>query len=407
VPSSIYDGGITMKIEDDLREALQRGAGSAAPSSDAWDRIDRRRRERDQPSTQRRLGIILVAAAVAVGGIGVAIKAFDRDDASVLQSPAASVEPIGSVHTFNLGWDPSSEASYGIASRDGFAWVSGYHHLTLFGPNGAQSAADFKQGPFSLSSSSSATWAAGFEPGTGSYVTRFPLGSAVPDLTVPIPDDLSVSDVEATDADVWVFTYQRSGADGNLGTLLRVDPATGEMVKSVVLRDALPASVGNDPMVYATSADEGALWILTAEVVGGNLGKITLVRLDASTYATRVYDPGRVSAVVAGGGAVWLPAEHGAIRLDPDTGKTTVVDVPATNSSPFAASGSTAWYLGGTATQVDLVRLDVDGEGIHVGMDLQVQRRSAWGSVNASYDGAGTVWLLYESGPLQEVSVGT
>jgi hypothetical protein len=396
-----------MKIENDLREALQRAADSAAPSSDAWDEIDRRRREPDQASAQRRLGVVLVAAAIAIGGIVVAVEAFDRGDASVSQtSPAASSAPIGSVQTIDLGWD-SSEASYGIASRDGYAWVSGYHHLTLFGPDGDQSPADFKQGPFGLSSSSTATWAAGFEPGTGSYVARFPLGSAVPDLVTPIPDDLSVHGVVATDAAVWVFAYQRGGEDGNLGTLIQVDPDTGQMIKSVGLKETLPNSVGNDPLVYATSADDDALWVLTAEIAGGELGKITLARLDASTYATRIYDPGRVSAFVAGSGAVWLPAEHGAIRLDPNTGDTTSVDLPGAHPWPFAVTGDSAWFLGGTATESELIRVDAGGEGIHVGLEVPVPRHSGWGSVEASYDGAGTVWLLYESGPLQRVSVGT
>ncbi len=396
-----------MKIEDELREALRRGADSAAPSSDAWDRIELRRREPDQPSAQRRLGIMLAAAAIAIGGTVVAVEAFDRGDASVpRKSPATSLAPFGSVQTFDLRWEPS-EASYDIASRDGYAWVSGYHHLTLFGPTDAQSSAAFKQGPFGLSSSSSATWAVGFEPGTGSYAARFPLGTAEPDLMVPIGDDLSVHGVVATDAAVWVFADQRGNVDGNLGTLIRLDPTTGTIVEKLVLSDALPASVGNDPIVYATSGDEDALWILTAEIGGGELGKMSLVRLDASTYQTRIYDPGLVSALVAGGGAVWLPAEHGAIRLDPDTGRTTRIDVPSAHPWPFAAAGDSAWFLGGTPTEVELIRVDVDEEGIHVGMDVAVPRRSDWGSVDATYDGAGAVWLLYEGGPLQKVSVGS
>ena len=395
-----------MKIEDELRDALQRGADSAAPSADAWDRIEHRRREPNRPSVQQRLGVIVVAAAIAVSGIVVAIKAFDRGDSVPQKSPAASLAPIGSVQTIDLGWD-SSEASYGIASRDGYAWASGYHHLTVIGPSDEQTPADFKQGPFGLSSSSTATWTAGFEPGTGSYVARFPLVSAVPDLITPIADDLSVNGVVATDAAVWVFAYQRGGHDGNLGTLIRLDPDTGNVLKRMGLQETLPPGVGNDPIVYATSADDDALWILTAELAGGELGRITLVRLDASTYATHIYDPGRVSTFVVGSGAVWLPAEHGAIRLDPDTGNTTSVDLPAAHPWPFAVSGDSAWFLGGTATEVHVIRVDGDAEGIHVGMEVAVPRQSGWGSVDASYDGAGTVWLLYESGPLQEVSVGT
>jgi hypothetical protein len=394
-----------MKIEDDLREALERASRSATPSSDAWDSIDRRRRDPDQSSTQRRLGIILVAAAIAVSGLAVAIKAFDQGGASLPHDTPEPLAPIGSVQTFDLGWDPS-ESSNAITSNDGYAWVAGNQTTTLVGSDGTMTPIPFEQGPFGLSASSSGAWAVGFEPGSGSYVAHMGVGSANPGLIQPLPNDLSVSSVVATDKAVWVFGGRRDQTDGTLGTLLRVDPNSFAIVKRIELNGAMPSAVGTDPIVYATSADGDALWILTAEVAGGELGKITLVRLDASTYATRVYDPGRVSAVVAGGGAVWLPAEHGVIRLDPATGNTTHVEVPTAHPWPFAATDNSAWYLGGTATQVDLVRLDVDGERVQIGMELHVSRQSEWGSVAASYDGAGTVWLLYENGRLQKVSVG-
>jgi hypothetical protein len=212
--------------------------------------------------------------------------------------------------------------------------------------------------------------------------------------------------VVATDLAVWVFAYGGT-EDGSLGTLLRLDPATGNTVKTMVLNDVVPATVGHDPIVYATSADEDALWILTAEVAGGELGKITLVRLDASSYQTRVFDPGRVAAFAVGGGAIWLPAAHGAIRLDQESGNETRVEVPGAHPWPFAVSGDSAWFVAGTATEIELVRLDVDGEGIKVGLDVPVPRQSSWGSVDASYDGDGSVWLLYETGRLQKVSVGS
>jgi hypothetical protein len=123
-----------MKIEDDLREALQRAARSATPSSDAWETIDRRRRDPVTVSAQRRLGVVLVAAAIAVGGIAVAIKAFDRHDASGPQNSPASSLPVGSVQTFDLAWEPS-ESRYDIAAIAGYAWASGYHSLTLVGPD--------------------------------------------------------------------------------------------------------------------------------------------------------------------------------------------------------------------------------------------------------------------------------
>jgi hypothetical protein len=394
-----------MKIEDDLKAALARAATSANPSADAWERIERRSNEPHQPSTGKRIVVALVAALIGLGGVALATRAFDRGGASNTQhSPVASHAPVGSVEPFDLGWD-ASESSSALSSLDGYAWEAGNQHSALVDQAGGLTPLPFKQGPFSLASSSSETWATGFEPGTGNYVARFQPGNAVPDLTVQI-GDLGLPQVVATDTAIWVFGYERGTDDGGLGTLLRLDPNTGAVVKKVPLSSIAPTNLDH-AIVYATSADDQAVWILMAELRSGELGTISLVRLDASTYKATAYDPGRVAALVAGGGAVWLPGEHGPVRLDPATGKLTPLDIPDEGAYPFAASQDAVWFLGGTATRVELFRLDlVNGEPAGVGLHLSVDRDRLWGSVDASFDGAGSVWLLYESGPLQQVQVG-
>jgi hypothetical protein len=85
----------------------------------------------------------------------------------------------------------------------------------------------------------------------------------------------------------------------------------------------------------------------------------------------------------------------------------TPLNIPDEGAYPFAASHDAVWFLGGSTTTVELFRLDlVNGEPAGIGLHLSVDRHPLWGSVDASFDGSGSVWLLYESGPLQEVQVG-
>jgi hypothetical protein len=395
-----------MKIEDELKDALARAATSANSSPDAWERIERRSGGPHEPSTGKRIVVALVAALIGLGGVAVATRAFDRGGASnTQQSPVASHGPIGSVQTFNLGWD-ASESSSALSSLDGYAWEAGNQHSAMVASSGELTPLPFKQAPFGLASSSSATWAVGYDPRSGDYAARFPAGSAVPDLTIPM--DFGVNgEVVATDNAVWVLGYDHGGGDGKLGSVVRLDPNTGKVVKRLALNSILPAGISTDSILYATSGDDAALWLLIAELRNGELGQISLVRLDAATYETKASDAGRVSKLVAGDGAVWLPGEHGPVRLDPATGSSTQLAIPDEGAYPFAASQDAVWFLGGSASTIELFRLDlVNGEPAGVGLHVSVDRKPSWGSVDASFDGAGSIWLLYESGPLQEVQVG-
>jgi streptogramin lyase len=406
--TSLVQDGVVLTVTHPLDAAPDPSAGSSSfPLSASDFQVN------PGPADTSGLGFTIdgvhYLAALEVGSAASSadVTAMDEVIASI-RPPSSTASPstaIGSVQTIDLGWD-SSESSTALASLQGFAWVSGYRHSSLIDQAGESTPLPFKQGPFSLSSSASATWATGYEPGSGDYVARFQPGSAVPDLmTVPI-GDLGLPQVVATNTALWVFGDDRQTDDGSLGTLLRLDPNTGAVVKKVRLDTIAPTGLEH-AIVYATSADDQAVWIVMAELRNEELGTISLVRLDASTYETTTYDPGRVAALVAGDGAVWLPGEHGPVRLDPVTGQTLPLDIPDEGAVPFAASKDAVWFLGGSSTTVELFRLDlINGEPAGVGLDLTVDRGRLWGFVTASFDDAGSVWLLYESGPLQEVQVG-
>jgi hypothetical protein len=64
-----------MSIEDDLRTSLRRAARTAEPSPDAWDRLVSARPP--GPPRRSRLAAGIVAAAVALGGFVLVVRAFD------------------------------------------------------------------------------------------------------------------------------------------------------------------------------------------------------------------------------------------------------------------------------------------------------------------------------------------
>jgi hypothetical protein len=391
---------MTMKIEDELRRTLRQAAQTAAPSPDAWDRIEQRR-----PTAARQLLVIAVAFAIGTLGVVVALRSFDGHGRAMPDRSPASSAPVGTVRMIELDWGPTESAS-GIAALGGYAWTAGNQSSALIGLDGTVTPLPFTQAPFSISSSSLATWAAGYEPEMRDhdYVARFPVGSASPDLLVPL-HDIGLSQVVASDSATWVLGYPESS--DSLGTLLQLDPTSGDVVQREALSVLLPPTLGANPIVYATSADDRALWILVADVKEGTLGRLTLARLDLTTGHVETFDPGSISAFVAGDDSAWLPGPDGPVRLDASTGRTEPISALSGRSAlvPFAVAPAAVWFIGGNATEVQLVRLDIQEESAHVGLELTVDRKSGWGSVEAAYDGNGSVWLLYETGELQQITV--
>jgi hypothetical protein len=397
-----------MKIEDELREALRVAADTARPSMDAWERIENRRRGLAPISLRRRMGVALLAAIIGLAGVLFVVRAFDRGDGQVPRESPSSSDRIGTVRTIDLGWD-RSVSSTAISARDGYALVSGTQHTPtlMIGPNGERSTLPFEQGPDDLTSTSSAIWAVGYQLGTGSYVARFAPGNPVPNLMIPMANR-GLDSLLATDTAIWVFGYDDAAGRAGLGTLLQLDPTSGSIVKELTLDDLIPGPAGANRIRFGSSADDTAVWMLIAEPHNGLLGPITLVRMDTSTYDITTYDPGSASELLAANGVVWLPAENGPIRLDPETGRKTPLPVPDPNAVPFAATPDAVWCWAGTPRNVQLFRMDFEGgEPTAVGLRVDVRRQPDWGSVDVVYDGAGKVWLLYEGGPLQEVTVGT
>jgi hypothetical protein len=386
--------------DDDIREALGQAARSAAPSPDAWEQMQQRhvRGRRGW----RRLATASVAAIVAVGALAYVVSAFDGERVAI----TPSVPAPGHVDVFDLGWN-TNEAATAIAAAGGYAVTAGWHTTSLVGTDGAITPVTYRQGPRGLAATPQDIWATGFEPDSGSYVSRLPIGSASPDLTIPLdsvgPGRLSGSSIVASETAVWVFGNDKGGDDGYLGTAIQIDPASGRIVHTLNL-DAVVGGPFN--VLYAESADKDALWLVVARITAGELQKVMLVRIDPTTYVAQTYHPGFVAAVVGADGSAWLYSSNGPVRLDPTTGDTRPVPVPDQHAVPIAAAGDNVWFLGGSPIEVRLFRVTVDGDRAVLADEFDVTRNRLWGSVLSAYDpSAGAMWLLYENGVLHRVQV--
>jgi hypothetical protein len=392
-----------MKIERSLRETLTSVAERLSPAPDAWESVVRELDGDVHVSVARRAVIVGVAAVIALAGFGVAIAAFRP---AAPDATRAASQPVGSTSTLALSWPPDASSS-SLAARDGFAWVSGTGGATLIGPEGVVGDLPFEQGPFGLSASSTGTWAAGFEPGTGSYVARFDPSSVGPNLTIPL-GPFAAHSLLATNDSVFVFGQDAGEADGDLGTVVKFDAGTGSELATANLGSLVVGTT--HPTVVASSQDAGELWILVANIAQGATVSTTLIELNADDLheeSTRNVQGG--SDMVAAFGGVWLPGLDGPLRLDPSTGHATGVNVPDNRAIPVAATADGVWFMGGSDEQARLYFVPVNQDGVATGTirEVDVEREPIWGSVEATYDGSGRIWMLYEDGHVQDVVVGS
>ena len=164
--------------------------------------------------------------------------------------------------------------------------------------------------------------------------------------TIPVPDRLCQGFVVAPDA-VWACT-----ADA----LVRVDPTTNAISTSVPIKSQQAS--------YQLAAGGGAVWAL------GNTAFLTdtVIRLDPDAESTTSYQmSGSIGTLSYGLDALWLtiPADGSVVRLDPSSGEATVVATGLPSPRVIATGSESLWVSlhGGQEDQAgpgdpQLVRID-------------------------------------------------
>ncbi len=149
--------------------------------------------------------------------------------------------------------------------------------------------------------------------------------------TIPITEVAEMTDVEVSEAAVWVTAKED-------GTVVRVDPATNTVVSYI------PTGSGAHDMV----ADENGLWVT-------NYRANTISRIDLATgqVVATIEGVGSGVGIDSGGGAVWASNKSdGIFRIDPATNVATLVFEKPQWSYGLAYSEGDLWVSGTETKEV-------------------------------------------------------
>jgi hypothetical protein len=307
---------------NDLKPRLERMRATLAPPDEAFQRLVERRSRRRR---NQRVGTAVVALAVAAAGIGVAARAF--------MSPQEGARPQSS---------PTVEA---VSPRVAEIVETGWSHAVVYGFDSVWVAeqADEGDGGGSLLR---------MDPATGEIVARVAAES--------LPGwEWGGGGLAVGQGSVWIAgtvpnpeeaTSETAGSDA---ALLRVDPATNEVVETIPVGGDFPADV-------AVTTD--AIWV---NIFRGDQDA-ELVRVDPISHEVAARIPlasSYVRDVIVAGGFVWVQENpvHGSTvgssssleKVDPATNE--VVATVEADTAKFGVFEGDIWALTGRGfVQIDV-----------------------------------------------------
>lgn len=386
------DTDLIQRIRTDLQRLSVRDVESAAPM------MERGRRRRRVAFI--RSGLLAVLLAIAVVGPLILLSGLygHRRGPVPATPPPATTQPSPGTVLSDTALDGSSQ---GFAAIDGTAWAATIHEFVRIATGSPMVTLSMRQAPEVLVTGPAGdVWLGGFEPGAGAYLARIAGSEGSPDLLVPLPPETGVSAITASTNAVWA-QVQPTNALG-LGTLYRLDPSSGAVVDRISLSDVKAANPQDHPYVYDMSADASSIYLTVADIGNGQGSNYRVVRISATSGKVTATFPTPGGYVVAAYGSVWTDSATGPIRLDTDLSNPRSLNLPA-DMYPFGYGSNSVWFIETLNSITRIVGLGAASGQPEI--DVSVPRKTIWGSVEATYDGAGHVWLFYENGRVQEIAV--
>ncbi len=396
---------------------------------DLWDEIEHRGPSppTQTPPTPRRWLVGVLALAIAVAGVGFVVRAFTGGPAqlgSTSSPPAPTTTPSGPgpttvatpsptpvqfaptapteiADTIQVGGPPGAVSA--VLSAFGSVWVAGYtggqpqrYYLLRINPATdaiiARIALDtvpiHEVGGGGMTAGDGSLWIAGagsppsggksqavverIDPSTNSIIDRVDLGGT------------SAADVAVDSTGVWVAIF---GPTDTSTEVVRIDPATGEVVATIPLESQYVRSI---------FALEGSVIVEERETHGDTVGDTFLTQIDPATNQTVA----TIDLNVALGGSdgdLWAVTNGGILKLDPATGTIMQAWSSAHIGGVVRPAQDGVWML--SLSDQSAFRFDPNNAVIDAAIemkqdlvDLAVTR--------------GAVWILTYSGSLVRVNVG-
>ena len=387
-----------------LRAPLNSVRDQLLPRDDevTFERLDAIRRRR---SARRRVTAGVVAGLIALGGVGVMVRAFDPDLSTPPATPAPTPSPqiAGSIQVGPTGQTTALTAGFGSL------WVTAYG---IDGGEGVDRAALLRVEPTSMSivdtipvptvptwetggggllATADAIWIAGSGggPRTAQLVRIDPVSGAA---TTFSSDDLSGFADVASDGEA----LYALGEGGQGVAVQRFDPSTGRFGDPVQLSGDMGRQIVAVP---------GAVIVEELSWQGGGGPCASLASIDPSTMELVAEEPPPAAAcspapvdigrLFVSGGRVWTNQADRFVPVDPSTALAeggTVVDASGIRST-VAADGGDAWFVSGKS----LARADLE-----TGTAQRFSTRIGW-STAALLDGS--LWALGWDGTLTRIDL--
>jgi YVTN family beta-propeller protein len=325
------------------------GPAQAGPAAGAGAPATPRLRTRLRAVARRPVAILAslaVAAAMVLTVATVLARESHQSTRPAVQPP--QVAPNTAVRIDPTSYDTVAAVGVGtspvaVASGGGFVWVANGRDgtLSVIDPETnhvqqtlrASGSGPVGQGGPGLVFGGGGLWMVNTVDGT---VMRADLDENLTSIAVgPSP-----SGVAAGKDSVWVACQ----LDGSRGALVRVDVATGEVVRKV--------QVGRAPTGLAVAPDGGTVWVTSH-------AERTIQGIDARTGAVRerVELPLVPDQIAVGEGAVWVTSSgaHAVLRIDPATHRFQTVRV-GNGPSGIAVGVGRVWVASaedGTVSSID------------------------------------------------------
>jgi hypothetical protein len=218
------------------------------------------------------------------------------------------------------------------------------------------------------------------------------LDPRVRDAVATGPTCRCVGDVAGGPAGVWVL---RASVGGGRARLLRVDPRTDEVVAATRILQRVS---------YVVAGGDGTAWVARLEPTVGDDEELLQINAAGSIIRAiplpAIETGGRVEAMVAAGGAVWIADSAGRLlRVDIASGQVRTAFPPSRGHRivGLAAAGGGIWVASHTGFQ----RLHPgDGRVSFQVTDPTLQRALPADGLAA---GAGALWLVGGGGQLVRV----
>ena len=399
----------------ELRPVLERFRDQMNPPLDAATELEAIRSLRARRSVKRRVSAAIVASVVAIAGIGVAVRAFDPEDA-VVREPASPVFDPRIITSFPVG--PRGQVG-SIVAGFGSVWATAYGVETGGGPDGAallridpkageiadviplDGVSTWETGGGGIAVGPDALWVAGYAKVRGdsqSVLYRIDPASLEAE-GILLGGAVAAADVAVSEDDVWVTGRH------DVATLTHVDPQFGKI-------DAPEIRVRGETARQVVATDS-AVVVRSWEWESNQGPCAVFTSIDPRTVTPIAEEPRDVCAGGEGLGSlfvwdqqVWASTSTGFTQLDPSTASPTGSVVPFAGEDAFprsspAVDDSGVWYgayPGGSGSRPDrLTRFDPASGTIET-FELEV----GWSAATTL---EGTLWALGWDGTVTRIDL--